>query len=266
VTKPKIAVAMYGIPRGSEITMPSLMKHFIEPARRIGECRVFYHLFQQDRVINVRSGEDAPLPHDAYAPFADFNGELERPGPCLDLWQFDRIREFGDHYRDDFCSVRNLVHQLHSMRQVTAWLSPWRPDVVLYLRPDLLYHTGPDVSTIETLCEHPRRCIVPDWQWWGGYNDRFAFCGAEAYAAYGNRIERAIEFSERTGRPLQAERLLRYVLQNAGASVRTTAIRADRVRVDGRIKPEDFSAHATAGSIRRQLEIIRLHLLTRLSV
>ena len=266
MTKPKIAIAMYGIPRGSGITMPSLARHFIEPARRIGECRVFYHLFQQDRVFNTRSREDAPLPSQAYAPFAAFDGELEPPDLCLDRWRYDRILEFGDHYQDGFCSIRNLVHQLHSVRQVTARLTPWQPDVVLYLRPDLLYHTDLDISTIATLCEHPRRCVVPDWQWWGGYNDRFAFCGAEVYAAYGNRIERAIEFSERTRRPLQAERLVRYVLRNAGASVRTTTLQADRVRVDGRIKPEDFSAHATAGSMRRQLEIARLHLLTRLSV
>ncbi|HEY9064847.1 MAG TPA: hypothetical protein VIO33_07675, partial [Burkholderiaceae bacterium] len=46
VTKPKIAIAMYGIPRGSAITLPSLQRHFIEPAQQLGECRVFYHLYR----------------------------------------------------------------------------------------------------------------------------------------------------------------------------------------------------------------------------
>ena len=257
---------MYGIPRGSTITMPSLAQHFIEPARQIGECRVFYHLYQQDAVVNARSGEAAPMPTDAYAPFASFDGELEPPDHCLQRWSFERICEFGDHYRDEFRSIRNLVHQLHSMRQVTARLAAWQPTVVLYVRPDLYYQGGPPVAMIAGLHRHAERCIVPDWHWWGGYNDRFAFCGAQAYRAYGNRIEQAIEFSERTGRPLQAERLVRYALRRAGASVRTTAIRANRVRVDGQIKPEDFSTQATAGSLRRRAEIIWLHLLTRLSI
>jgi hypothetical protein len=263
---PKIAIAMFGIPRGSATTMPTLAQHFIEPASRIGDCRVFYHLYQQDRVVNARSGEDAAMPADAYAPFAAFDGELEAPELCLARWQFDRIREFGDHYDDDFRSLRNLVHQLHSLRQVTARLSPWQPDVVLFVRPDLYYRGGFDLSTIVSLCSHPRRCIVPDWHWWGGYNDRFAACGAGVFKEYGNRIELACDFSERTRRPLQAERLVRHALARAGASVRTTPIRASRVRVDGQTKPEDFSVEATAGSIRRRVEVNWLRLLTRLSL
>ncbi|HKX41402.1 MAG TPA: hypothetical protein VJO99_09615, partial [Burkholderiaceae bacterium] len=180
---------MYGIPRGSAIAMPSLAEHFIEPARRIGECRVFYHLYRQDWVVNARSGEAAAMPTDAYAPFASFDGELEPPDRCLERWGFERICAFGDHYQDGFRSIHNLVHQLHSMRQVTARLAAWQPDVVMYVRPDLYYHAAPTHDMIEGLCRHPKRCFVPDWHWWGGYNDRFAFCGAEVYRAYGNRIE-----------------------------------------------------------------------------
>jgi hypothetical protein len=263
---PKIALAMFGIPRASSMTMPSITENFIEPARRIGDCRVFYHLYRQDRVINPRSGEDAPMPEDAYAPFAAFDGELEAPDLCLAQWRFDKIQAFGDHYADNFRSLRNLVHQLHSLHQVTLRLAEWRPDVVLFVRPDLLYHGGFERATLADLCEHPRRCVVPEWHWWGGYNDRFALCGADVFGAYGNRVELALEFSERTGRPLQAERLVRYALHRAKASVRTTPIRANRVRVDGQMKPEDFSAGATAGSIRRHVELAWLRLLTQLSI
>jgi hypothetical protein len=263
---PRIAIALFGIPRGSATTMPTLVQHFIGPARQIGDCRVFYHLYRQDRVVNARSGEDAAMPDDAYAPFAAFDGELEAPELCLEQWRFDKIQAFGDHYVDEFRSLRNLVHQLHSLRQVTARLTDWQPDVVLFMRPDLLYHGGFARATIADLCSHPRRCVLPEWHWWGGYNDRFALCGADVFRGYGNRVELALDFSQRTGRPLQAERLVRYALHRANASVRTTPIRANRVRVNGQMKPEDFSAGATAGSIRRHLEMGWLRLLTQLSI
>ena len=260
----RTAIAMFGIPRGSNITMPTIHRHFIEPACRLGECKVFYHLYEQDRVTNARSGEDGQLPRDAYAPFAAFDGELEAPGACLARWNFDRIQQFGDEYDDGFGSIRNLIHQLHSLRQVTQRVAQWRPDVVLFLRPDLYYHGGLSDSTLRRLAARRQRCTIPEWQWWDGYNDRFSICSADAFSAYGNRVELMVEFSERTGRPLHAERLVRYALEKARISVRTTTLRASRVRIDGQTKPEYFSATSTVGSGRRKkMELAWVRLLSR---
>lgn len=262
----KIAIAMYGIPRASHITMPVIQKYFIDAANKLGECKVFYHLYAQTQVTNVRSGENTAMPADAYLPFDKFDGELEEPDRCLETWKFAETKQFGDHYNDDFRSIRNLIHQLHSMRQVTQKVSAWKPDLVLFLRPDLLYHRGFSKKEISTTFANPARCILPAWQWWGGYNDRFSLCGKNIFEAYGSRIELATDFSKSTGRPMQAERLVRFALQKANASVRVTSLQANRVRADGNIKPENFAATATAGSVRRAIEMHCLRALTQLSV
>ncbi|WP_077036411.1 hypothetical protein [Pelomonas sp. KK5] len=262
----KVAIALFGIPRASALTMPSIERHFIGPVRQMGECRVFHHLFLMDRVVDPRSGENAPMPPAAYAPFEAFDGELEAPGECLAQHGFAQIRRHGDAYGDGFSTLANLIHQLHSLSRVTRRLAAWEPDLVLYLRPDLRYEGGFAAAEFDSALRQPRRCILPEWQWWGGYNDRFALCGAEAYRAYGKRLEWALDYSERTGRPLHAERLLRHALRRGGASVRTTTLQAHRVRADGQVKQEDFDVATTAGSVRRRLELFGFQLLGRLSI
>ncbi len=244
--------------------MPTIQQHFIEPLKAQGDCRVFYHLYQQDWVLNARTGEDAALPADAYTPFESFDGELEAPGACLSTWQFERLQKFGDHHRDAFSSLRNLVHQLHSLRQVTLRVAAWQPDVVLFLRPDLFYHAGFSQAAIAAVAADADRCILPQWHWWGGMNDRFALCGAKVFTAYGCRIEQALNFATQTGRPLQGERLVKYALSQAHATVRTTQLQAHRVRVDGQLKSENFAAMATTGSVRGRLTLAKLNLLSRL--
>ncbi len=260
----KIAIAMFGIPRGSSVTMPTIEEHFIRPAQAAGECRVFHHLYLQDRVINPRSGEEAAMPGDAYEPFEDFDGELEAPEHCLALHRFEQIKAFGDFYEDGFRSIRNLVHQLHSLQRVTRRVADWQPDVVLFLRPDLRYASGFSAAELERVAARPRRCVIPDWHWWSGYNDRFALCGSQIYRDYGERIDRVIEYCRSTGRPLHSERLVRYALQRGGASVRTTPAQASRVRVDGQVKPEDFAVVPTAASHRRRMELAWLGVLQKI--
>lgn len=251
----KIAIALFGIPRGAEVTMPVIAENIIGPCRDSGQTRIFFHLYKQDRVTNARSGDNAVIPPAAYAPFERFEGELEPPDICLGRWHFDVVRGFGDHYRDDFQSIRNLLHQLHSLRRVTRAVNAWRPDVVVFIRPDLLYHQRLSAAAIASAGRDELYCRIPDWQWWGGYNDRFAVCGARAASAYGRRAEVAIEFSLRTGRALHAERLLRYALRRERAAVRLTGMRASRVRMNGRVVDEDFSWSRTVGSVQRAFEL-----------
>lgn len=251
----KIAIALFGIPRGASVTMPVIGTNVIRPCQDIGETRTFFHLYKQSRVTNGRSGDDASIPADAYASFEPFEGELEAPDTCLRRWHFDIVRRFGDHYQDEFRSVRNLLHQLHSLRRVTTAIYAWRPDVVVFIRPDLLYHEPVSAIAVACASRDERYCLIPDWQWWGGYNDRFAICGARAAAVYGRRAELAIEFSLRTGRPLHAERLLRYALRRERAAVRLTRMRASRVRMNGLVVDEDFSWCRTVGSVERAFEL-----------
>lgn len=240
----RIAVCFFGITRSLSHTLPALEAHVIGPARAAGETRLFAHLFRQQRIDNPRSGEQGVLDPDEYRllqvePDALL---LEEPGGCLEPRGFDALKQFGDSWSDEYRSLRNLVHQLHSLDRVTDAALAWGADVVLFARPDLRYHdslAGPIRLAVKA---GPPLVQLPRWQPHGGMNDRFAVCrGPEAIAAYGKRIHAAADFCRESGEPLNGEKLVQFVLARAGIEVRSFAMRASRVRADGSQRYEEFA-------------------------
>jgi hypothetical protein len=235
----KIALAFFGLPRCSRISFPSIAANLVAPLAAVGELRVFHHLWKQEQVSNLRSAEDHRLADANYAPFAAFEGEVaERPAAPAPLLQ--RIAAHGDAFHDGFQSLRNLLLQLESLYHVTQRVAAAQPDVVVFARPDLLYHEPLAREDVAYALAHPDSVSLPCWESWGGMNDRLAICGARAWRAYGGRLLLADHFCERTRRPLHSETFLAYAMAFAGVAVRTIALRASRVRVDGRIEQEDF--------------------------
>ncbi|SEJ03502.1 hypothetical protein SAMN04244573_01083 [Azotobacter beijerinckii] len=238
----KIAVAYFGIPRNSKICYPSILQNIYAALPERADVESFYHFYRQDRVRNPHSGEDGALDSENYSAFAGMQGVLEPPDECLQRWEFERIKEFGDAWGDDFVSLGNLLRQLNSLYEVVSQVESFAPDFVLFVRPDLLYH-DPMPSYIFRFPGLRRDNVyVPNWQWWGGLNDRFAICGRDSYKAYGRRIERIFDFCQATGRPLHSERLLKYALRQARSRVCTLNVRASRVRLDGKVVEELFSS------------------------
>lgn len=236
----KIALAFFGLPRCSAVAFPSIESALLAPLRAAGDLRVFRHFWRQSWVANARSAENQPLAPENYVPFAAFEGvEQEPPRQPWPLLQ--RLVRHGDAWEDGFQSLRNLLLQLQSLYEVTQHVAAAQPDVVVFARPDLLYHHPLPASAIAHVQDHPDAVVAPCWECWGGLNDRFALCGARAWRAYGGRLLLADHFCERSCQPLHAERLLAYALAFAGVQVRTIGMRANRVRVDGRLEAEDFT-------------------------
>ncbi|MCC2673481.1 MAG: hypothetical protein K0R58_428 [Ramlibacter sp.] len=235
----KIALAFFGLPRSSGVAFPSIERNVLAPLRAAGDVRVFHHLWRQEHVFNPRTGEDQPVPRDIYLPFAGFEGVIE-PRPEAPTRQLQRAMAYGDAFQDGFVALRNLVLQLQSLYEVTQRVAAAQPDVVVFARPDMLYHEAVRVEDVEQAMWEPDGVALPCWESWGGFNDRFAICGARAYKAYGGRMLLVDNFCERAQRPLHSETFLRYALGFAGLSVRTIPLRASRVRVDGRVEAEDF--------------------------
>jgi hypothetical protein len=160
--------------------------------------------------------------------------------PARESALFERLRTHGDAWQDGFHSLGNMLLQLQSLLAVTELAAATAPDVMVFARPDLLYHEAVQPWQVEYVRQHPDALLLPDWESWGGFNDRFAIAGARAFRAYGGRLLLADHFCGSTGQAMHAETFLRYALAFAGVSVRTIAMRANRIRVDGRIEAEDF--------------------------
>jgi hypothetical protein len=243
----KIAVAFFGIPRNSAVCFPSIEQHILARLPADAQVRCFYHLYQVERVHNARSGEQGVLAEDNYQVFMPMTGVLETDEGVLERWQFERIKALGDTWGDGHASVRNLILQLNSLQAVTAMLEPFDPDFVVFARPDIEYHTP--LPTYPFALPEQRRlnAYIPDWQWWGGLNDRFAVCGRATYRAYGRRIEQMLPFCAATGRKPHSERLLKFALQQVGARVCLLPTTASRVRIDGSYAEEGFSSKRGMG-------------------
>ncbi|MBD1597287.1 hypothetical protein [Pseudomonas typographi] len=237
----KVAVAFFGIPRNSDICFPSIERNVLAQLPANSQVAQFYHLYKIDEIQNPRSGEAGQLSPDNYAVFQSMEGVLETTDGVLERWDFERIKAQGDTWGDQHASIRNLIYQLHSLRCVTQRVARFAPDFVVFVRPDNFYHTPLPGYVFGRPRGRRANVYIPDWQWWGGLNDRFAICGQDVYEAYGNRIEHIFRFCEATGRKLHSERLLKFVLQQAGAKVCTMPTTASRVRIHGGFAQESFS-------------------------
>ncbi len=236
----KVAVVFFGITRALRLTLPSITANLIEPARAIAkETRLFGHFFTQTAINNRRSAEAGSLDPEEYRLLKLDAVELEPPGACLEQYPVPEMQARGDIWRDDFASFRNLVHQLHSLKRATCLTEAFLPDIVIFARPDLLYHDSAAEHLDMLGRVHRQFVLLPDWAQWFGFNDRFALVkGAAGIQAYGQRADRMGEYCAR-GKRLHSERLLKFALD--GHRVRTIHLRASRVRANGLQVLEDFT-------------------------
>jgi hypothetical protein len=236
----RVAVVFFGITRALRLTLPAIAANVVGPARSVArEVRTYGHFFTQTSISNVRSGEVGELDPEEFRLLNLDGVETEAPGACLDLYPMTEMQARGDIWKDDFASFRNLVHQLHSLRRATLLAEPFQPDIVIFARPDLLYHDSMAEHLDFLARAHRSFVLLPDWSQWFGHNDRFALAkGEAAIAAYGRRAERMGEYCARPKR-LHAERFLKFALGDQ--RVRPVHLRASRVRSNGLQVLEDFT-------------------------
>lgn len=254
--KPRIAIGFFGITRSLKWTLPSIQENIIQPARQLGEVRLFAHLYQQTHIANPRSGEDELLDPEEYRLLKCDEVTLEAPGGCLEEARYDWILSHGDAFHDGGKSLANLIHQLHSLRILGEMIYTWRPDVVVLARPDLLYHDSFFEVLRKQLTLPSNALTLPDWQWYGGYNDRLVICGADSIKSYTNRISMIPRYLQKMGTPLPAERFLRFSLNENGILPARSNLRARRVRANGYTLLENFKPASTHKKLNRFFDVL----------
>jgi hypothetical protein len=237
----KIAVCFRGISRSLSHTITSIRDNVLAPSRTLGEVRIFTHLFDQKTIDNPRSGEKGQLDSSEHRLLESDWLALEPPGECLEKNHYDQLRTFGDPWNDDFASLRNLIHELHSLKQ--GWLAAqeWNADAYLFLRPDLLYHQSFQ-PVLESIAGQKKSGLcVPLWQGWGGCNDRFAVATThEAACSYAERIDHAVSYCQQSTKPLHAEEFLLDCLARDRIPLWFTTIKGSRVRAHGALAKENY--------------------------
>jgi len=243
--KNKITIAFFGITRSLPYTIESITKNIIDPALSVSDVLTIGHFFSISQIKNDRSKEYGYCNPLDYRLLNLDHVTVEPPDLCLMQWDHDKILSFGNPWCDNGASLKNLIHQLHSLHQVTTEALARQSDLVLFCRPDLMYHDNFSpvlYRVLKDVSKNRRGIYVPFWQWNGGLNDRFAICSGEAAIhAYGSRVTKVIDYLETTGKVLHAEQFLGQVIANARIKVRPMRLRASRVRLGGSLRRESFS-------------------------
>ena len=252
--RPRIAIGFFGITRSLKWTLPSIQKNIIAPARELGETRLFAHFYQQGHISNPRTGEDQPLDPNEYQLLGCDEVELEKPESCLAQANYEWILSHGDAFHDDGKSLANLIHQLHSLQHVGRMIDRWSPEVVVMARPDLIYHDSMHAEIFKQLNRSKNYISIPNWQWYGGYNDRFCIGSQFSCQAYTNRFNLIRPYLEKADGPLPAERFLKFCLNQHGIIATPMRITASRIRSNGEVVKENFKPISIGKYLKRTIE------------
>ncbi|MEM9355029.1 MAG: hypothetical protein AAGB04_02350 [Pseudomonadota bacterium] len=245
----KVALAFFGITRSLHKTFPSIEREIIEPLRRSFDVSVYCHFFDLKFVRNERTREFGELNVSDAELLKPKRIVLEEPETCLKAWPTEDLKSFGSSDGDNYKSLENLIHQLHSLNRVSDLVLDDNFDICWFLRPDLVYSDELLSVTEAGLLKAEPRVYLPDWESWGGFNDRFALCvGKDAIEAYGKRVVSMLNFCRETRRPLSGELLLKYRLQKSQVKVVAVRSKASRLRITGYLKSEHFERDFDANS------------------
>ena len=248
--KYKISICFFGITRDLSITYPSIKKNIINPASKYADVKIFCHFFKNEYISNDRSGE--------FKVKAKNNWDILKADKIIydlpDIFLKDNnidIYEFGDTYNDNFQSIKNLIHQLYSLERVFEISSSFKSDLTLFLRPDLYYWDSFEDVIKESLTLLNDYIILPKWQSYRGFNDRFSICSS-FYSAktYSGRINQIFNFLKDTRHRLYSEELLYYSIYKSNSKIKTIFHKASRVRANGLMQKENFDTGKFKSQIR----------------
>jgi hypothetical protein len=242
---PRCLIGYFGLARLTAATAPAIETSVIAPLREAGFDILRAGHFNRPPVLdNPRSGEHGASPDsDPVQALALDACEQEPQTDAVIADALAIAQRYPDAFDDGYRSLRNLCHQLRSLDRLWSLLTAFRPapdDIVLLLRPDLLYLDRLDVARdVGVLRAGHADLVVPGWQSWGGLNDRFAFATPHAARIYATRF-RLIEDGCNASGTLHAESFLAFIAALHGLRVARTGMRAVRLRANGDIAGNDL--------------------------
>ena len=251
----RVAVVCYGLPRSLHYTFKSLRRQIILPLLQHGvSVDVYAHSYVHERPIsNSRSSEhNVTLDNEEWRLLdpAAHSVELAQVVRNSQSQLVRQLMKFGDSWKDSYSSLERYMLALHSAERAIAQIkhSRMKYDGVVLTRGDLLF-LDPIDPELFARAVRSMNVVVPAWQSWRGLNDRFMFGYTDSIVLFANRGKSALEFCMTTGESFHSEKFLLWFSEHKHRSVRSpvrnpfcTLQRAARVRANGRIERENFTA------------------------
>lgn len=151
-----------------------------------------------------------------------------------------------DLWKDGFESVKNYLCALFSLERAGLLAVEYSAqrgftyDAVVALRPDLAYVRDVEVGKLQSLRPNSRTVFTPDYQTWGGINDRFAMGGSAVMLGhFTKRREGWMRDSNKHGATNGETYLKLTLFPESGITNAATNMRAMRVRATGKVQRLD---------------------------
>lgn len=234
----RVAMCFFGLTRNTlKITLPSI-RNIIQAIKQSGALvETFLHTYSLKHIKYNKTGENQKLDTNEYTKLqCDHVLVTDQNEFIKTLNQKDYLKH-GDPYGFGWSSVCNNLCQLNSLKEVTAMWNAQNFDVVMYLRPDLLYSKF-DVSFLNLVAKE-NILLTPNWHKWGGFNDRIAIGPADLMKIYGNRLDGAKKYAENY--KFHSESYLMHTIKSRKVKHSSIlSLKGKRVRANGKIKELDI--------------------------
>jgi hypothetical protein len=109
--------------------------------------------------------------------------------------------------------IRNHLCALESQKRVTNMVlnSNNTYNYVMYIRPDVMIENQFDINYLSLLSNNTNSIVIPNYDHFEGYNDKFAIINYNDCSKYGNRIDEIIYFRQHYGR-ITSEKFVKFII------------------------------------------------------
>lgn len=220
----KIAVCYWGLTRSTKKVYKSHFDNFFNLLTENDiQFDVFMHTWQLKDKQRVWEKEiDHPVDYEEYKLLNPTFYKIDKQDDFTDTLEFDKYFYKGNddsrknRSRGDWPPniaeklILNHLCALESLKRVTEMVesSGNAYELIVYIRPDVELT---DKFPVENICNMKDfDILIPNFDHWAGYNDRFAVLTYNTAPIYGKRIQELAEFRRTQGR-ITSERYVKYV-------------------------------------------------------
>ncbi|HWC60824.1 MAG TPA: hypothetical protein VHC44_14105 [Verrucomicrobiae bacterium] len=231
----KIAVCFVGVTRNySKYTLDSIQKNlFGVVAKHDPNFKRFAHFNKLDVLTNQRSREHGVnIDPEEYKLLNCDVVELTDQSLVDQRIDFDYLQQFGNAFKDNFGTLKNVLRQMYSLNCVADILERQNTkfDLVIWSRVCLRFYKPIEIPRKI----QPGTLYTPWFERFRGLNDRFSLGDMPTMLSVFRRQSAVRDFVHETGRPLGAESYLLWYAKKKGLHTRhLTKMNFSRIRADG---------------------------------
>ena len=233
----RIAICFFGLTRSLKYTIDSIRNNIFKPLDNNNlKYDIYVHTYDLENE-NQDQYEYNLLNPDFYS--------ITNQDEFLKSILIEEVIKYGDSWEDNNKSLKNLLCQLNSLKLVTNMWKDKTYDCVMYFRPDLLYHQPISIENIKYVIKNSllNDIFIPKWHAiylpnrgigdHQGVNDRISYGTPLSMEHYGSRLDKVLEYCEKTKNPLHSECFVKYIIKSNNFIEHHIYEYASRVRYNG---------------------------------